>query len=182
MREPGKKTTPNTRSWDFAKAEHWQHLLEDFYKAEHALLWCSLRKPSTSQDKADVLEHRCCTSFVPRMHQHHFPSSQAQLLWRAPRAAPAAFTAGRRLWPRSPCSLATSDLHATIPSVKILIYPANHHLQAQELCLGEVYSSAGLTAFTSFLYPGRHANPGIIFQAKAGHTIFKQPYLDNLFL
>lgn len=29
-----KKTTPNTRSWDFGEAEHWQHLL-DFYKAEH---------------------------------------------------------------------------------------------------------------------------------------------------
>lgn len=65
---------------------------------------------------------------------------------------------------------------------------SNPHLSSkawpprQELCLGEGNCSAGFTVFTAFLYPGGHANPGIIFQAKAVHTIFKQPYLDNLFL
>lgn len=79
-------------------------------------------------------------------------------------------------------SLSHSHFHTTIPSVKSPISPANHLLQAQELCLGEVYSSAAFTAFTSFLHPGRHTNPDRIFQAKAVHAIFQQPYLGNLFL
>lgn len=88
-------------------------------------------------------------------------------LWRAPRAAPT-FTPGRRLWPHSPCSTGTSHLHSTIPSGKILIHPANHLLPAQELCLGEVYSRAGLTAFTSFL-----------FQAEFSRQKHSTEYLSN---
>lgn len=181
MREPGKKTTPNTWSWDFEKTEHWQHLLEDFYKAEHALLWCSLRNPSTPCDKADVLQNRCCTSSVSRMHQHHFPSFKHSSCGE-PHVLHQHLLLGEGCDHILPVSTATSHLHSTIPSGKILIFPANHSLQEQELCLGEVYSSAGLTAFTSFLYPGQHTNPDRNFQAEAVHTIFKQPYLDNLFL